>query len=283
MWILLISRFLQGFSAAIVFTVGFALLIDTVGSKVIGQWMGYVIACMSVGMTISPFIGGILYEKVGYLSLFVVMFALIALDILMRIVMVEKKVALKPQPPRKFRDYGTLSLNIDQAICEQPKLNPEGVFDPDAEPRKPTIPLLGPASIHPIRRNVPLIVLLTSPRVLTSIYGVVISTVTLTSFDSVLPIFVERTFGLRSIGGGLVFLPITIPVLAAPLAGKLADTMDIRWTASGFISAAFFITSLILIDHDDIKQMVLLLALLALYGLRSFHIPDLLFRILTIG
>ena len=36
-WVLLISRLFQGVSAAIVYTVGLALLVDTVGRDNIGQ------------------------------------------------------------------------------------------------------------------------------------------------------------------------------------------------------------------------------------------------------
>lgn len=278
-WVLLVSRFLQGLSAAIVYTVGFALLVDTVGSKDIGQWMGYVIACLNIGMTISPFIGGVLYAKTGYTSLFVVMFGLIALDILMRIVMVEKKVAikwaeqLKTDHSRIAGNYGTLPSSVDQDVSERSKTissNFEGDSDPNDESHKPaesTDTREQATSSHNSRQTPPLIILLRSPRVLTNLYGVLISVTVLASFDSALPIFVERTFGWKSIGGGFVFLPITMPVLAAPLIGKLVDIMDVRWVSiSGYILAALFLILLIFIDHDGIEQKIFLFILLASYG-----------------
>lgn len=48
---LVLSRFLQGLSAAVVYTVGFALVADTVGHESIGQWMGFVISSLNVGMS----------------------------------------------------------------------------------------------------------------------------------------------------------------------------------------------------------------------------------------
>jgi MFS family permease len=51
LWLLVLSRFLQGLSAAVVYTVGFALLADTVGQENIGQWMGFVISSLNVGMS----------------------------------------------------------------------------------------------------------------------------------------------------------------------------------------------------------------------------------------
>lgn len=285
-WVLLVSRFLQGLSAAIVYTVGFALLVDTVGSKDIGQWMGYVIACLNIGMTVSPSIGGILYAKTGYTSLFVVMFGLVALDILMRIVMVEKKVAikwakpLKSEPPSIARDYGTLPSSVDKAVCERPKTdftNSEDFFESNDEPHEAAKSLDGPliadtqdqaASSHSTRQIPPLVTLLSSPRVLTDLYGASVSVSLLASFDSALPIFVGRIFGWGSTGGGLVFLPVTIPELAAPLAGKLADVMDSRWVpVSGYILAALFTMLLLLVEHSGIEQEILLFVLLAFYGL----------------
>ena len=95
-----------------------------------------------------------------------------------------------------------------------------------------------------------------------------ISVTLLASFDSALPIFVGRTFGWESIDEGLVFLSITIPVLAAPLAGNLVDAMNSRWVfVSGFLLAALFIMLLLLIEHGGIGQAVFLFVLLALYGL----------------
>lgn len=284
-WLLLTSRFLQGLSAAIVYTVGFALLVDTVGSKEIGQWMGYVIACLNVGMALSPTIGGLLYAKAGYLSLFMSMFGLIALDILMRLVMVEKKVAIKwrealqRESPRQAGDYGTLPSTVDGAVGERPKTDSgrsEAFFDPDDKSHEPAKSLIAPrivathdqaASSHSSRKVPPLVTLLTSPRVLANLYGVSTSVILLTSFDSALPIFVGRTFGWGSTGGGLVFLPVTVPILATPLAGKLADVMNSRWVSiSGFITAALFMMLLVLIKHSGIEQAVLLLVLLALFG-----------------
>jgi MFS family permease len=57
---------LQGFSAAVVWTVGQALLVDTVGEKEIGQTLGLVSIAMSVAILIAPLLGGVVYQKAGY-------------------------------------------------------------------------------------------------------------------------------------------------------------------------------------------------------------------------
>lgn len=58
---LIIARVLQGLSAAVVWTVGLTLVVDTVGKSQTGVAMGYVSAGQTVGMVSGPFIGGILW------------------------------------------------------------------------------------------------------------------------------------------------------------------------------------------------------------------------------
>ncbi|RAL61556.1 hypothetical protein DID88_009595 [Monilinia fructigena] len=175
-WILALSRFLQGLSAAIVYTVGFALLADTVGSKDIGQWMGYVISSLNIGMLISPTIGGIMYAKFGYASLFIVMFSLIAIDIVMRLFMIEKKVAARLKKgneiPGDSQAYGTFQPSTNEAVCEQENPVVSSTSDDAASEPLPgnNQDQLLPADSkkHPIA----LVTLLKSPRIWADLYGV---------------------------------------------------------------------------------------------------------------
>jgi MFS family permease len=90
--LLIVGRLLQGLSAAIVWSVGLALLADTMGRN-IGYAMGWVGIAMSVGLLISPVIGGAVYAAAGYYAVYYIAFAVIFLDIVLRLVLIEKKVA----------------------------------------------------------------------------------------------------------------------------------------------------------------------------------------------
>jgi MFS family permease len=90
--LLVVGRLLQGISAAVVWSVGLALLVDTVG-KDVGQSMGYVSVAVSVGLLISPVIGGSVYAGAGYYAVYYIAFALLVCDIALRFVLIEKKVA----------------------------------------------------------------------------------------------------------------------------------------------------------------------------------------------
>ena len=55
--------------------------------------MGYNIVSVNIGIMASPIVGGVLYDHAGYYSIFVVIAVLIGLDVLLRIVLVEKRTA----------------------------------------------------------------------------------------------------------------------------------------------------------------------------------------------
>lgn len=90
--LLVVGRLLQGLSAAIVWSVGLALLADTMG-KNIGYAMGYVEIAMCIGLLIAPIIGGAVYAAAGYYAVYYVAFAVIFCDIVLRLMLIEKKVA----------------------------------------------------------------------------------------------------------------------------------------------------------------------------------------------
>jgi MFS family permease len=90
--LLVLGRVLQGLSAAVVWSVGLALLVDTVGRHV-GQSMGYVNTAMAVGLLISPVIGGAVYAASGYYAVYDIAFAFLCCDIGLRLVLIEKKDA----------------------------------------------------------------------------------------------------------------------------------------------------------------------------------------------
>lgn len=90
--LLVVGRLLQGLSAAIVWSVGLALLADTFGDK-IGQAMGYSAISMSMGLLVSPAMGGAVFDNAGYYAVYYVAFGCIVLDIIIRLLLIEKKVA----------------------------------------------------------------------------------------------------------------------------------------------------------------------------------------------
>ena len=92
-------------------------------------------------------------------------------------------------------------------------------------------------------------------------------TALLCAFDSVLPLFVYRTFGWGPTGAGLIFLAYVSPFFVAPLVGMVADRYGLRWlVAAGFLLASPILVLLRLVTHDSMQQKVLLCTLLVFLG-----------------
>ncbi len=221
--VLVAGRFLQGVSAAVVWVVGLALLVDTVGEKDIGQIMGYVSLSMSVGILAGPLLGGVVYEKGGYYSVFAMAFALIGLDIVLRLLLVEKKIAKQWLKPKEGQDESGSPEHqrppqpSDNGCTKPPlmKKNPTGKLDEGRFGSTKNTRILRFSARLP-----PVVTLLKSRRLVAALWSCLVEASLMTSFDSVLPLFVKRTFGWSSTGAGLIFLALFIPSFSAPIVGR---------------------------------------------------------------
>lgn len=242
---------------------------------------------------ISPALGGILYDAFGYDSIFVAAFVLIGIDICLRIVMVEKKHASKLKQPLVSDpepNYGTISSSDVKDLSDAHSTSTRS--DTSSEVEAPSIvqPISGPSDSSPAPSSKdtllppasassptattnahPLKTLLCSPRILTSLYGALITVVVLVAFDAALPIFVAQQFGWSSTGGGLIFLAITLPIFSAPIAGTIADRYPSSWLASSwFILSGILVSMLFLVADKSLSplaQKIILSVLLTIYGM----------------
>lgn len=279
--VLVAGRILQGFSGAVVWVVGLALLVDTVGPAEIGEAMGYVGVSMSLSVLIAPLLGGVVFEKAGYYAVFAMAFALLGVDIVMRIALIEKKIAkkwlkddsaetpdgdhieagdgVKSDKAGSDPAPGVTETKTETPTTLQPadSLSPEDQTSPDD-----TTPPVARESRVPV-----LFLLLSSRRLCTALWGCMIQATLLTSFDSILPIYVNKIFGWNSIGAGLIFLPVVLPSLIGPVIGMVSDRYGARWLATiGFVAASPVLILLRLVTYNSIRQKVLLCALLTLLG-----------------
>ena len=295
--LLLLSRALQGFSAAIVYTVGFAMLADTVGSKGLGEWMGYNITSVNIGITASPTVGGLVYDHFGYYPIFGILAVLIGLDIILRLVLVENRHASGSMEEEGIytgqhpsTQYGTTEP-VATSQQENPSTNSRDDLSSEhheaSGPSKDAESIRRQETSSPTKSNTsteeedssdasserptyppPLLIILSSPRILADLYATFVTVSLLVSFDSALPIYLERTFGWGSTGGGLVFFTLTLPILGAPLAGKLTDRYQSRWIpATGFIILGALTALLQLVKSNSPNQIALLVSLLTLNGM----------------
>lgn len=291
---LAVGRCIQGISVSILFSVGLAHLVDTVGRDEVGQWIGFVLSGMNTGVMASPFLGGLVYDRAGYIPVFLMCLGIIAVVFLLRLCIVERKTAEKypkalstvdeagqaPSDEHEEESHASPSsvVSSGDGRTRPKKKNSTEPIGEEASERDPLI-----STTHNIDRNPwnepqnaksffsrRLLVtknLFKSTRILTACFGIFIHITVITAFDAVLPIYVNEIFGWRSTGAGLIFLAITIPAILGAAVGDASDRFGPRTVAlCGFAIAIPSIALLGLVKHDSVEQVILLCALLAITG-----------------
>lgn len=260
--LLVAGRLIQGLSASVVWCVGLALLADTAGQKDAGRSMGFVSIAYTMGVLVAPLLGGVVYARAGYYAVFYMTFSVIAVDIVLRLTLIEKKIAARWDSVAGVELQSSTKKEDTQTKVTQ-ESSSGGLTRQESE---------SPADSNnagPVTKNrfPPIIMLLKSRRVLAAFWATFVTSSLMTAFDATLPLYCNRIFGWNSLGGGLIFLALIIPSFSGPFIGRLCDKFGPRWpTAIGLAAALPFWVLLRLVDHDSLKQKVLLCALLMLIG-----------------
>ena len=174
-------------------------------------------------------------------------FALLGVDIVLRVIMIERKVAKS-----MLGMTNTQSGESDRLLERDETTN---IYVQTRTDQQPTSHLP------------PVITLLKSPRFLTALWGIFALSTMLSSFDGVLPLFVHHTFGWNADGAGLIFLCLCAPAFLEPLVGRLSDKYGVRWFAvGGFAAALPSFVLLRFVQYDSLGQVILLCGLLVLIG-----------------
>ena len=251
--------------------------------------LGFVLSGMNLGALIAPFLAGIVYERAGYYAVYGMILGLIGADILLRGVMIEKRTARKwlieasstsSATITNVNDQGSMSEGDSDTENGVENLGTPGLSSEDEQQhlRKPlpeeTSPLLpkpffGKRNSGPwFKRHFPrMAVLLSSPRLRAGFYGCFTHTTLTACFDTILSIFVKRTFGWRSTGAGLIFLCITVPTLLGTSIGSLSDRFGPRKMALiGFAVTVPSLAVMAFVQHNNIESKVGICVILTIVG-----------------
>ncbi|KAK9481805.1 major facilitator superfamily domain-containing protein [Lipomyces starkeyi] len=234
---------------------------DTVGKDGLGQAIGYVSMAISFGTLAGPLLGGVLYQNGGYYAVFGLAFGFIGLDIFLRLVLIERRHAIEWLVPDN-RPLAAEQQATEKGAGENPTSPPtpsNGSDNQDPPKDPPSRSALGRVAF-----------LLSSPRLIVSLWGNFIIALVLSSFDSVLPLFVQGIFGWQQRGQGLIFIPLMVPHVLDPVTGFIIDKFPRSGryiTAGAFLSSVPVIIPLRLVTDNSMQHKILLCALLALVGL----------------
>lgn len=237
---------------------------------------------MNFGLLFSPFVAGAVYERAGYYAVFGVVLGVVAFDFVLRVAMIEKRVAASWTAGMSLGDGDSHdeSTQVDQSSGSSTTAaeEEEDLNQPASEQNERT-PLLPPRSCSKnpggkkpkswLSTRFPMAtVLFSSPRLNAAIYGGFLHTMLISSFDTILPTFVINTFHWKATAGGLIFLAITVPSLTSAFVGMLSDRYGARLTSLiGFAFVTPILALLGLCKDDSTTSMILLEVFLVFIGL----------------
>lgn len=220
---------------------------------------------ISVGTQASPTIGGILYEKAGFGGVFGVGIAILVIDFIMRLLVIEKKVAARYEPHQK-------QISVPGSDAEE-----QGDGESNEEPDEQS-PLLGRNELNSYRlevskngilRHVPILACLKDASLLSALWLAFVQALFLGSFDSTIPTLAEDYYGFNSLEAGVLFLSLGIADLVmGPIGGWWVDKHGTKapavasciWLVPGF-------ALLKLVQPGGKEQIILWAALLAVTGI----------------
>ncbi|RAK80756.1 MFS transporter [Aspergillus fijiensis CBS 313.89] len=231
----LIAGVLQGLSTPLIFTIGYSLLLDTVGNGRIGRALGFTSMSLSLGLFTGPIVGGFNYDFAGYFAVFGPAFALIILEVGLRLLL---------QPTADEHSSLISSRPVSNANDD-----PNGLSTAQHQPASS------------------LVTLLHSPCFAVAMVGMALLNTFMTAFESVLPIYRHEVFGYTPKQIAVVFLANTLPMVFSPVSGALVDRIESFGPAlAGFALAGPSMMLLALIQTNNFINSLLLRILLFLFG-----------------
>lgn len=227
--------------------------------------MGTVFSFVSVAGLFSPIAGGVLYAKTGYIGVFGIGIGLVAVDFILRVLMIEKKAASKYTNTQAQSSSSDTDEDVERT--EQTPLLPKNPSQTNWHR------LTKPKNW--LTRTIPILLLFRHPGLCTAIWIGFMQSILLGAFDATIPLVASEQLGFDSLKAGLLFLPLgAADFLLGPVFGWGVDRYGTRlFSVLGFI---WLVPTLVLlrlptepyiVGHLDIGRLIALFSsMLALNG-----------------
>lgn len=183
-----------------------------------------------MGNLLAPLLGGVLYETTGYVGVFGIGLAVLGVDFIMRLLVIEKKVAKRydAADPQLVPDLETTPDRGQDSVDSGRTAGNQGEEEP----------LLGKKEDERFRlskdqsalaRKITILPCLANPRLMTAFLVAFVQAVLLGSFDATVPTTAQELFGFDSLKAGLLFLPLgAMDLVIGPIAGWLVDRYGVK-------------------------------------------------------
>ncbi|KAF8060998.1 MFS general substrate transporter [Lyophyllum atratum] len=221
--VMIVARVLQGIGSSMVWVVGLALLCDTTPENLIGRQLGIAMGGLSVGGLVGPPVGGILYSRFGFRGPIIFGLGVTILDLIARLLIIERKDALKWGVDPKDRDHSKVEEQIDR---EKPHAELTPTMDglKEETSKEPNVDEQSRQRPKPISLLSVIIKLFKSSRAVVAIIMTLVYGIVYTSQEPSLPLHLQNVWGLNSGKVGLVFLAAVVPTFfSSPITGWYAD------------------------------------------------------------
>ncbi|KAF3490737.1 uncharacterized protein GIQ15_00254 [Arthroderma uncinatum] len=228
------GRTLQAVGSTTAQVVGHATLNDMIEPKNMGMVLGLVNTFISVGAFSGPAVAGFMLEYVGYWATWSTVLAVLVLDIVLKILMIEK--------PKKNNEPARVFDEESRVTSAQPEGENENSALLGGTPAKSYTSIKGVSDIQTGAMSMLSFyrIILTQPMVIIGLVSYMTRSSLMASFNTTLPTHVRDAFGWGSFPAGMMFVGLQAPAIVLnPLFGWIRNrTGNQLLSGVGFILLA---------------------------------------------
>ncbi|KAJ5646049.1 hypothetical protein N7490_002421, partial [Penicillium lividum] len=237
-WLLVVARVCQGLSGAVVGVLGLSMIAETASQEHFQAYMACGSTALTWGMLCGPMAGGFLFAKFGIAGAFGLPIALLVVDIVLRLLIVDEQKEDKgkdAEPCYESEDSQEESPLLFSKVSSNSSLS---IYN----------------YLHPIFLGV--------------MFSVLAVSCILSAYETTLPLYVMETYNWTSMGAGFVFIPLTVPaILSIAIAHYTRKLKPRTIVMIGFLLMAVPMLALRWTQGNTIKHESLLVCMLLIIGI----------------